>query len=115
MRIQEIDYEGGGRRMVGQLAVDEYRLGLRLAVLLCHEGLGLEEYVKGRSIRLAGLGYLAFAIAYQRQGEGQGRVTTLAIPAMELRTEQTVRTDIRSPRREHPAERGVAPVDSTGK
>jgi dienelactone hydrolase len=73
VRIQEIDYEGGGRRMVGQLAVDEYRLGLRLAVLLCHEGLGLEEHVKGRSIRLAGLGYLAFALDYQGQGEGQGQ------------------------------------------
>ena len=58
VRIEEIDYEVGGRRMVGQLAVDEYRPGLRPAVLLCHEGLGLEEHVKGRAVRLAGLGYL---------------------------------------------------------
>jgi dienelactone hydrolase len=73
VRIEEIDYEVGGRRMVGQLAVDEYRPGLRPAVLLCHEGLGLDEHVKGRAVRLAGLGYVAFALDYQGQGEGQGK------------------------------------------
>jgi dienelactone hydrolase len=72
VRIEDIDYEVGGRRMVGQLAVDDYRPGLRPAVLLCHEGLGLDEHVKGRAVRLAGLGYLAFALDYQGQGEGQG-------------------------------------------
>jgi len=72
VRIEEIDYEVGGRRMIGQLAVDEYRPGLRPAVLLCHEGLGIEEHVRGRAARLAGLGYLAFALDYQGQGEGQG-------------------------------------------
>jgi dienelactone hydrolase len=69
VRIEHIDYEVGGRRMIGQLAVDDYRSGLRPAVLLCHEGLGLEEHVKGRAVRLAGLGYLAFALDYQGQGE----------------------------------------------
>ena len=35
--------------MVGRLAVDDYRLGSRPCVLLCHEGPGLDEHVKGRA------------------------------------------------------------------
>jgi len=69
VHIEDIAYEVGGRRMIGQLAVDDYRPGLRPAVLLCHEGLGLDEHVKGRAVRLAGLGYLAFALDYQGPGE----------------------------------------------
>ena len=50
--------------MVGQYAVDEYRVGPRPAVLLCHEGPGLDEHVKGHAVRLASLGYAAFALDY---------------------------------------------------
>jgi dienelactone hydrolase len=57
--------------MVGQLAVDELRPGRRPAVLVCHEGRGLSEHAKGRAVRLAGLGYAAFALDYQ--GDGQPR------------------------------------------
>jgi dienelactone hydrolase len=64
MRIEDIDYELDGRRLFGQFAVDEYRIGPRPAVLLCHEGPGLDDHVKGRAVRLAGLGYAAFALDY---------------------------------------------------
>src|SRR5882757_3176169 len=64
MRIEDIDYELDGRRLFGQFSVDEYRVGPRPAVLLCHEGPGLDEHVKGRAVRLAGLGYAAFALDY---------------------------------------------------
>ncbi len=69
MRIQEIEYEADGRRMVGTFAVDEYQRGPRPAVLVCHEGPGLDGHVKGRAVRLASLGYAAFALDYQ--GDGQ--------------------------------------------
>ena len=64
MQITDITYEADGRTMVGQYAVDEYRVGPRPAVLLCHEGPGLDEHVKGRAVRLASLGYAAFALDY---------------------------------------------------
>jgi dienelactone hydrolase len=69
MRIEDIVYEVDGRRMVGLFAMDDLRPGLRPAVLVCHEGPGLEEHAKGRAIRLAGLGYAAFALDYH--GDGQ--------------------------------------------
>src|ERR1700712_928831 len=65
MRIEAIEYEVDGLALFGQFAVDEYRVGPRPAVLLCHEGPGLDEHVKGRAVRLAGLGYAAFALDYQ--------------------------------------------------
>jgi dienelactone hydrolase len=68
MLIREIAYEADGREMVGTFAVDEYRQGSRPAVLLCHEGPGLDDHVKGRAVRLAGLGYAAFALDYHGGG-----------------------------------------------
>src|SRR3954471_24052837 len=64
VRIEDIHYEADGRAMTGTFAIDEYRAGPRPAVLLCHEGPGLDEHVKGRAVRLAGLGYAAFALDY---------------------------------------------------
>jgi dienelactone hydrolase len=70
MHIQDIQYEVDGQRMVGQFAVDDYRRGRRPAVLVSHEGPGLDDHVRGRAVRLAGLGYAAFALDYH----GEGRV-----------------------------------------
>jgi dienelactone hydrolase len=47
-------------------------------VLLCHEGPGLDEHVKGRAVRLAGLGYVAFALDYHGQGRPLPRDEALA-------------------------------------
>lgn len=69
MRIEDIEYDVEGHRMVGRLAVDDYRVGPRPGVLLCHEGPGIDEHVRGRAVRLAALGYVAFALDYH--GDGQ--------------------------------------------
>lgn len=50
MRIEDVGYEFEGTTMVGRLAVDEYRTGPRPSVLLCHEGPGLDEHMKGRAV-----------------------------------------------------------------
>jgi dienelactone hydrolase len=55
--------------MLGHLAFDDTRSGRRPAVLLCHEGGGLDDNVKGRAERLAELGYIAFALDYFGDGE----------------------------------------------
>ena len=64
MRIEEIEYTVDGTRMVGHLAVDDEQSGRRPAVLIGHEGMGLDDHAKGRAERLAGLGYAAFALDY---------------------------------------------------
>jgi dienelactone hydrolase len=78
VRIEAIGYEGAGRRRVGQRAVDKYRVGPRRAVLLCREGPGLDEHVKGRAARLAGMRYAAFALDYH----GGGRLRTDPVPEL---------------------------------
>src|SRR5438067_343706 len=83
MRIEDIEYTVGDRRMVGHLAVDESSPGSRPGVLVCHEGPGLDGHAKGRAERLAGLGFAAFALDYHGEGkplerdEMMGRLGTL--------------------------------------
>ena len=69
MRIEDIEYTVGGRRMVGHLAIADGQPGSRPGVLVCHEGPGLDEHAKGRAERLAGLGYAAFALDYHGEGK----------------------------------------------
>lgn len=73
MRIEDIEYRVGDRRMVGHLAVDDERAGGRPGVLVCHGGPGLDEHAKGRAERLAALGYAAFALDYHGDGKPLGR------------------------------------------
>jgi dienelactone hydrolase len=68
MHVEEIEYVADGRRMIGTYAIDDYGRGQRPGVLLCHEGPGLDNHVKGRAVRLASLGYAAFALDYQGDG-----------------------------------------------
>src|SRR5262249_20939530 len=69
MRTQDIEYEADGRRMVGYLAVDDFTPGRRPAVLVAPQADGLDGYTRGRAMRLASLGYAAFAL--DLHGDGQ--------------------------------------------
>ncbi len=64
MHVEDIAYSFDGTEMVGHLAYDDTPSGRQPAVLLCHEGSGLSDHVKERAERLAGLGYVAFALDY---------------------------------------------------
>jgi dienelactone hydrolase len=65
LRSTWIDYEVLGVAMVGYLAVDDELGGHdRPGVLLMHEGIGQDDNVRSRADRLAGLGYVAFALDY---------------------------------------------------
>jgi len=68
VHIEAIAYPFEGREMVGHLAYDDSPSGRRPAVLLSHEGSGLDDHVRGRAERLAGLGYVAFALDYFGDG-----------------------------------------------
>jgi dienelactone hydrolase len=69
MRIEDIEYTAGGLDLIGHLAIDDTQPGSRPAVLVCHGGFGLDDHAKGRTERLAGLGYAAFALDYHGGGK----------------------------------------------
>ena len=69
MHTASIEYQADGARRVGFLAVDRDRPGKRPGVLIAHEASGISEVVKDRARRLAGLGYVAFALDYVGDGK----------------------------------------------
>lgn len=70
MRIEDITYDADELTMVGHLAVGGSGSEPRPGVLLCHEGPGLDDHVKGRAERIAEeLGYVAFALDYHGGGK----------------------------------------------
>ena len=65
---QDIEYDAGGTVMVGRLALPDGEGG-RPAVLIAHEGPGLDDYQKDRATTFAELGYVAFALDYHGGGK----------------------------------------------
>jgi dienelactone hydrolase len=68
MHTQSLEYQADGARRVGYLAVDRARAGKRPGVLIASEASGVSDVVKQRAERLAGLGYVAFALDYVGDG-----------------------------------------------
>jgi dienelactone hydrolase len=64
----DIAYDVDGLTMVGRLALPAGE-GTRPAVLVAHEGNGLDDYQKERVGRFADLGYVAFALDYHGGGK----------------------------------------------
>jgi dienelactone hydrolase len=69
MHIEDIPYEVNGESLLGHLAFDDHRSGLKPAVLVSHAGQGIDGHAKAIAERLAGLGYIAFALDYHGNGE----------------------------------------------
>jgi dienelactone hydrolase len=66
--IQEIEYQGDGLRLVGQLALPD-GTDKRPGVLVAHEGPGIDDNAKNRARRLTELGYVTFALDYIGDGK----------------------------------------------
>jgi dienelactone hydrolase len=64
---REIIYEADSRRMIGTLALPD-GTDQRAAVLIAHEGPGVDQHTKDQAERLAQLGYVAFALDYNGEG-----------------------------------------------
>jgi dienelactone hydrolase len=64
MHVADVPYEADGRTMIGHLAFDDTQAGGRPAVLVSHEGPGLDQHCKDVAEKLAALGYAAFALDY---------------------------------------------------
>ena len=67
---RDIDYEQNGVKLRGFLAYDDAtaKAGKLPGVLVVHEWWGLNDYVKGRAVKLANLGYVAFALDMYGRG-----------------------------------------------
>ena len=67
---RDVDYEQGGVKLRGYLAYDDAKVkdGKLPGVLIVHEWWGLNDYVKGRAVQLANLGYVAFALDMYGKG-----------------------------------------------
>src|SRR5918993_788002 len=65
---RDVSYTADGRTMVGRLAVPDGP-GPNPAVLLAHEGAGLDDVQRARADEYAALGYAAFALDYIGGGQ----------------------------------------------
>jgi dienelactone hydrolase len=63
VEVREVRYEADGRQLVGTLATPDGP-GPHPAVLIAHEGPGLDEIQRGRAAEIAALGYVGFALDY---------------------------------------------------
>lgn len=72
VKTKKIAYEHEGVNLVGLLAWDDAYTTKRPGVLVVHEWWGLNDYVESRAVKLAGLGYVAFALDLY----GNGQVTS---------------------------------------
>lgn len=64
---RDVEYSVEGTTMVGRLALPNGS-ATRPAVLIAHEGPGLDDYQRGRAEQLAEVGYVAFALDYHGGG-----------------------------------------------
>jgi dienelactone hydrolase len=63
-----IEYTADDLGLVGHLAYDDSVEGRRPAVLVAHEGPGLDVHAKDVADQLAALGFVAFALDYMGEG-----------------------------------------------
>src|SRR5207248_10141078 len=63
----DVEYRVEDTAMVGRLALPDGS-DTRPAVLIAHEGPGLDDYQRGRAEQLAELGFVAFALDYPGGG-----------------------------------------------
>ena len=84
MELQPVDYEAGGQSFTGYLA-DGSNGGIVPAILVVHEGGGLADHTKESAVRLAGLGYVAFAM--DLFGEPGAPIERLQAVVQQLRAE----------------------------
>ncbi len=61
---RDVDYEHNGVKLRGYLAYDDAKTAAAKlpGVLIVHEWWGLNDYVRGRAVQVAKLGYVAFAL-----------------------------------------------------
>jgi dipeptidyl aminopeptidase/acylaminoacyl peptidase len=88
--MSDIEYQADGRKMSGRLAVPDGE-GQRPAVLIAHEGPGLDDHQRGRAEQLAELGYVTFALDYQGGGVAMTNREAMMVRLDELSAQRSWR------------------------
>lgn len=68
VHTSDIEYHHDGTRYVGHLAMPDGDDPVP-GVLVCHEGPGIDDHARTTAVRLADLGFAAFALDYHGDGE----------------------------------------------
>ena len=68
VHTSDIEYHHDGTRYVGHLALPDGEAPAP-GVLVCHEGPGIDDHARNTAVRLADLGFVAFALDYHGNGE----------------------------------------------
>lgn len=112
MKTEPVEYRRGDLIFRGILADDPARVSPRPGILVVHEAWGLGDHVKQRAVRLAELGYVAFAVDMFGEGrqasstqEGLGWTKALRGDLMELRARIRLAYDVLAARPEVDAQR----------
>ena len=63
MQVRNVPYQADGRQLLGTLATPD-GAGPHPAVLIAHEGPGLDDIQRARATDIAALGYIGFALDY---------------------------------------------------
>jgi hypothetical protein len=78
VHIEDVPYQCDGMNMIGYLAFDDQRTGRRPAVLVSHEGSGLDQHAKGiaerraaRSVHPGWLGLQSGDVSWRRLSPAQ--------------------------------------------
>ncbi len=69
IKTQTVNYGTSAEPLEGFLAYDDASRELRPGILVVHEWWGLNDYIRGRAVQLAKLGYVAFAADIYGKGE----------------------------------------------
>lgn len=68
VRTETVEYRHGDKVLEGFLAYDDAKKGPIPGVVVVHEWWGINDYIRGRAVKLAELGYVAFAIDMYGKG-----------------------------------------------
>lgn len=85
IKTEEVEYRQGDTVLQGVIAWDKALTGKRPGVLVVHEWWGLNQHARAQAVRLAKLGYVAFAVDMY----GKGKVATHPKDATAFMTEAT--------------------------
>ena len=93
VRTEAVEYKQGDAVLEGYLAYDDAVKGKRPGVLIVHEWMGVNPYVKKRAEQLARLGYIAFAADIYGKGVRPKNSDEAAAESKKYKTDRQLMRD----------------------
>jgi dienelactone hydrolase len=73
LKEENVTYTSDSTTLIGFVAYDEKKEGIRPAILIIHEWWGLNDYIRNRARQLAELGYIAMAVDMYGNGKNAAK------------------------------------------